>query len=361
MASRELVDWAFAARVGRMIAGPGPIVSEIESSRVSSDFQRYVREADRLVREYTELTPRQGTLDSSVVSRGAWIQSNIVSIRHMLAPVADRLATRFPAIARSGTRKLSAGAMGLQIGLLLGYVSRKVLGQYDLLLASGDNPGHVYFVGPNIIAAERSNDLDADDFRLWIALHEITHRTQFMGVAWLKDRVQSLVAAYLEGISIDPDRMRKTMKRFAETAFGGRESWRQMNLLTMFLSSEQRDAVEQMQSLMSVIEGHGNFVMDGIGEKQIPSYAQLRRALHARREEAGASERAFQRFIALDLKYEQYAVGQAFFDEVFALGGMDAVNRVWSSADSVPSQQELRDPSAWLQRVGNAHPVPNTP
>jgi coenzyme F420 biosynthesis associated uncharacterized protein len=209
----------------------------------------------------------------------------------------------------------------------------------------------VYFVGPNIVAAERKLGFAEQDFRLWIALHEITHRTQFLAVPWLKDHVSALIERYLGGIQLDAGRLKEMLRRLTETLAGGPAEWRRLNVISVFLTPDQREAIDHMQSLMTVVEGHGNFVMDGVGETQIPSYRALRDALDRQRETTGAAERAFQKLIALDMKYEQYATGQAFFDEVHRIGGMDAVNLVWGSPDNLPTSAELHDPASWLRRV----------
>ncbi|HEX9697669.1 MAG TPA: zinc-dependent metalloprotease [Actinomycetota bacterium] len=343
--SHELVDWSVAKRVGRAIAGGGPSVEPAEARRIVDDFHEHVDTADRLVREYTSLEPARDPGATAVLSRGAWIDANVDALRSLLRPLGDRLASR-----GGVDRRLGRMAIGLQIGILLGYISQKVLGQYDLLLATGE-PGRVYFVGPNIVAAERRSDLNPRDFRLWIALHEVTHRTQFLAVPWLRERVAHLIEQYLAGIKVDRDRLREAMARIKELVAGGPDAWRRANVIQIFLSGEQREAIDRMQSLMSVVEGHGNFVMDGVAATQIPSYGMLRDALDRQRERTGGAERAFQRLIALDMKYEQYAVGQKFFDAVAAGGGMDAVNRVWDAPENLPSLSELRDPAAWMRRV----------
>ena len=340
----ELVDWSVARRVGRAIAGNGPPVARSEAERIVKEFHGHVETADRLVRAYTNLEPMREPGDTAVLGRAAWVDVNVEAMRGLLRPLGERLGPKI------GNRRSGRLAVGLQIGILLGYISQKVLGQYDLLLATGE-PGRVYFVGPNVVAAERRNRLDPHDFRLWIALHEVTHRTQFLAVPWLRDRVADLIEQYLAGIKVDRERLKEAMARVKELATAGPDAWRRANIIEIFLTGEQREAIDRMQSLMSVVEGHGNFVMDGVAAEEIPTYQNLREALNRQRAETGGAERAFQKLIALDLKYEQYAVGQQFFDEVAAEGGMAAVNRVWDKPENLPTLDELRDAKSWLQRV----------
>lgn len=338
----ELVDWSVAGRVGRAVAGSGVRVSPAAAAEVAGHFEDAVRDADRLVREFTGLEPAQAAGQTLVLGRGAWVDANLDAIRALVRPVGERL--------RGRPRRVTGVGLGLQIGVLIGYIAQKVLGQYDLLLATGE-PGRVLFVGPNILAAERRHGLDPRDFRLWIALHEVTHRTQFLAVPWLREHVKALVARYLAGATVDAERIREVAARVRDIVAGGPEAWRRVNVMSVFLTTDQLEAVEAMQALMTVVEGHGNFVMDRVAAREIPSYRRLREALQSQRGSAGPAERAFQRLVALDLKYEQYAVGQAFFDAVAERGGIDAVNRVWDARGNLPSRDELRDPDSWLRRV----------
>lgn len=327
------------------MAGPGLTVAKHDAAAIADDFRRHVEHADSLVRAYTSLKPDADAGSVQVLGRGAWVDANLETVRVLTTPLTERLGAGRPLARRTG------GAMiGAQIGVLLGYISQKVLGQYDLLLSSG-GPGHLYFVGPNILATERRHGLNPADFRLWIAIHEVTHRTQFTAVPWLKPHVSTLIDRYVSGITVDAGRIRQVLRKLIEAAASGPDAWRSTNLMSLFLSEQQREAVQQMQSLMTVVEGHGNFVMDGVAQTQIPGYEHLRDALQARREKAGPAERAFQKLIALDMKYEQYTLGQSFFNDVHAIGGMDAVNLVWEKPENLPTGSELREATSWLARV----------
>lgn len=310
----------------------------------------FTRLSDRLVRDFTGLTPAFESFDPMVLSRGAWIRANLDGFRDLLAPVTERLsAAAGPSVV---TRRVARAAMGAQIGLLLGYLSQKVLGQYDLVLTT-EGAGKVYYVGPNIVEAERRLGLTPRDFRLWIALHEVTHRTQFTGVPWLRARVKTLVERSFAAMELDSARVRKLVERGKELLLAGPQAWRSASVMNLFLSEEQRDVLAEMQALMCIVEGHGTFVMNRVGAAEIPSYEQMKGALEARRRSTSSPERVFQRAIGLNMKYEQYVLGEKFCNEVADRAGVDAVNRVWE-ADGVnmPSIQEMRDPDTWLERTG---------
>ncbi len=341
-----MVDWGIARRVGRTVAGTGFPIPLDERPLLRAEFARLVDEADALVRNFTKLEPAEPAGTPVVFGRSGWIDANIEGFRGLMRPLAERLSERATGV----TRLVGGTALGVQMGILLGYLAQKVLGQYDLLLAAGGK-GRVYFVAPNIVAAERKWGLNPDDFRLWITLHEVTHRTQFVAVPWMRDRVAELIDAYIKTIEIDPARVRRALSQLFDLLKQGPNAWRRANIIELFLSPEQRGVVEQMQSLMTVVEGHGNFVMDRVGAERIPSFEEMKRALAAQRQTAGAAERTFQKAIGLDMKYDQYTRGERFVADVANIAGIEGVNRLWERPANLPDAAELDDPKAWLARV----------
>lgn len=344
--SPDIVDWGIARRVARTVAGSGHPIPVDARPEVVRQFTELVERADGLVRDFTRLQPSEPAGRPVVFGRSGWVDANIEGFRGLIRPISERVAAR----AGPATRRIGGLGLGVQMGILLGYLAQKVLGQYDLLLAAGGR-GKVYFVAPNIVGAERRWGLDSRDFRLWIALHEVTHRTQFVAVPWLRDHVAGLISRYLGSVELDPARVREAMRRLVETFRQGPESWRKATLLEIFLTPSQQEIVGEMQALMTVVEGHGNFVMDHVGQDQIPSYARLKEALALQRKTAGTAERTFQRAIGLEMKYRQYTHGQEFVEEIYAKAGMDGVNRLWTSSSALPAPVELDDPDLWLERV----------
>jgi coenzyme F420 biosynthesis associated uncharacterized protein len=344
MTPPEAVDWDLALRVGRAVAGSGPAVTPAIRDEVRSDFEDFVKISDGLVTDFTGLTPPDPAGRPIVVDRAGWIAVNIESFRGLLKPLGER----FSGIKAGG--KLGRMAMGLQLGLLLGYLSQKVLGQYDLLLATG-GAGTVYFVGPNVLAAERRWQFQPKDFRLWIALHEVTHRTQFVAVPWLRDHVAGLVERYISTAEIDAKRVREAIANIRSIVAQGPQAWKRVNILTLFLTPAQQEVVAQMQSLMTVVEGHGNFVMDRVGAERIATFSDMKEALMAQRAQASIGERTLQKAMGLDMKYAQYSQGEAFVAAVADTSGMEGVNLLWERAENLPTLPELTDPKAWLARV----------
>lgn len=338
------LDWSVAARVAGAVAGPGPAVPPLERAQLRRDFEEFTAASDTLVREFTGLEPPAPAGSPAVVDRAGWVRVNVDTFRTLLAPVGAKLERA------GGLGRRAAGAvLGAQIGVVLGYVARKVLGQYELFLAPGGG-GTVYYVGPNVVGTERRGGLNPRDFRMWIALHEVTHRTQFTAVPWLREYVTRLVGRYLGSVEIDAQRLRAAAAQVREL-LRRPGTWSGANLLQLFLSGEQREVLLRLQALMCVVEGHGNFVMDRIGASRIGTYGAMKGALAARREQHTPAQRLFERAIGIEMKYQQYTLGERFVSGVAERAGMAGVNRVWQREENLPTLEEIDNPAAWLDRV----------
>jgi coenzyme F420 biosynthesis associated uncharacterized protein len=239
-------------------------------------------------------------------------------------------------------RKVLAG----QAGALLGYVARRVLGQYDLFLPPDDRD-LLYFVGPNVLAVERKFGFTPEDFRLWLSLHEVSHRVQFSGVPWLRDHVMGLVDSYLESVELDPRRLVEIVRRAVDEARRGAR-WQGMGIVFLLMTEEQRETFRKMQAVMSLLEGHGNYVMHTLARGRIRGADRMRGALDRRR--TGA-HRVFQRAIGLEAKVAQYGLGERFVSSVVDRAGTDGFAKVWEQPGHLPSLDEVYRPDRWVERV----------
>jgi coenzyme F420 biosynthesis associated uncharacterized protein len=236
---------------------------------------------------------------------------------------------------------------------VVGYMSQRVLGQYELSLLETDRPARLLFVEPNLARAIRDLDVDADSFLSWIVLHELTHVLQFSGVPWLREHMGSLMRSYLATVEV----------RIKRGGAGGLpslpsparllESFREGGLVALVQTREQRAIMDQVQAAMSVIEGYSEHVMDAVGSDVLPAYEGLRDAMERRRRSRSAPERVLQRLLGFEMKMRQYEQGKKFCDAVASSHGVAVLNRVWASPESLPSPAELREPSRWVQRVGD--------
>ncbi len=352
----ELVDWDLAARVGRRVAGGGDLAARPAWSRQLTELSTT---ADRAVAEFTGLGGELPPPVAEPLDRGQWVEANLATLRRVLRPLAEKVATRrawrasgpLPAAVRSSTRLLT----GAEAGTLLGYVGQRVLGQYDLPVpkAGGAGPGEgtVWYVVPNIVATERRHGFRQSDFRLWIALHETAHRRQFRGVPWLPGHIQGLLDAYLGAVQVDDEGLRRVARRAQELARRVLAGER-VDLLDLLVSPEQRGTLARVQATMTVLEGHGEFVMDQVGAELVPGHDRMRQIVHERRQAGGPGTRLLQELLGLRQKLDQYSQGEAFVRRLHERGGMAAVNLVFSAPAALPTMDEVRDPDRYLARSG---------
>jgi coenzyme F420 biosynthesis associated uncharacterized protein len=362
--SPELVDWDLAARVGRRVAGGGQLEARPAWSR---QFTELSTTADQAVAEFTGLGGELPPPVAEPLDRAQWVEANLATLRRVLRPLAEKVATRrawratgpVPSAMRSSTRVLT----GAEAGTLLGYVGQRVLGQYDLPVprpnggalvpsaVQSDGEGTVWYVVPNIVATERRQGFRPAHFRLWIALHETAHRRQFRGVPWLAGHVQGLLDEYLGSVQVDEEGLRRVAQRAEELARRVLSGER-IDLLDLLVSPQQRGTLNRVQATMTVLEGHGEFVMDQVGARLVPGHDRMRQVLHERRQSAGPGARLLQELLGLRQKMDQYSQGEAFVRRLYARGGMAAVNLAFSAPVALPTMDEVRDPDRYLARVG---------
>lgn len=343
------LDWALAERVARRVAGREPLAASYLAESLRDDFREVTAQAEVLVGEHTGLmvpTPAR----AEVVDRAAWVSANVRSMRRLLEPLTARVGER---MAASRVAPIGRRIAGTETGVLLGYLAQRVLGQYDLLVLDDDDEAAdaVYYVGGNVLSLEKRFAFRPRDFRLWIAIHECTHRAQFTGVPWLKGYYLSLVDASLSSIDPDPRRLVQALARAAEELRAGRNPLDDGGLVALLASEEQRGALGRVQALMSLLEGHGNRVMNRLGREYVSGQARMARVLQARRQTTGMIA-VLHKLVGLESKMRQYEIGEAFVDAVEREGGPRAIDAAWRGPDSLPTTDELREPLAWLTRVG---------
>jgi coenzyme F420 biosynthesis associated uncharacterized protein len=343
----RLADWDTALSVGRRVAGPGVSVPAVERARMREDFADLVPLSEALVRDFTGLSNGSVRSRAWVMGRGEWIRANLGGLQRMLEPLADRILAK-----QSGQGAIRRKAIGAQAGALLGYVSRRVLGQYDAFLPP-DDEGLLYLVGPNVAEVERRFALPQRDFRLWISLHEVTHLVQFAAAPWLRGHIRDQIDRYLGGISLGSKELGEQLRRAVDEIRAGADP-RGLGGLFLLLTPEQREVVMHVQGVMSLLEGHASFVMNEVGEGRVDELGRMRAALAERRRRAGSVERTFQRAIGFDKKIQQYDAGEHFVREVVARAGMEAFNRVWLDPSALPSVEEVAEPDRWIERVARA-------
>ncbi len=359
--SAKLVDWDLAVRTARRLVKPGPVVSPLEAADLVAELRSCAAAAQGHVRSYTGLVADERP-PVAIVDRPGWVQANVDGFRVVLEPLLERLATRRngsaggPLVSAVGSR-----VTGVQVGTILAYLASRVLGQYELFLPPGEGSGRLTLVAPNILATERQLDVDPHDFRLWVALHEETHRTQFTAVPWLRDHVRAEMTAYVNASDLDPAavwaRLRAASVAVGDAIRGRGKGQGAVSLIEAVQTPEQLQVMDRLTGVMSLLEGHGDVVMDGVGPAVVPTVSDIRRKFERRRQAAGPVDRAIRRLFGIDLKMRQYADGARFVRGVVAAVGMAGFNAVWTSPETLPDKAEIRDPASWMARVLGSRPA----
>jgi coenzyme F420 biosynthesis associated uncharacterized protein len=242
--------------------------------------------------------------------------------------------------------------------LLLSYLATRVLGQFELLgpprtSPDDDVPGRLTLVAPNIVAAERAMQVDPGDFRLWVCLHEVTHRTQFASAPWLHGHVQGLLREFLLASELDTaallGRLRQVLSGLVDVARGRDD----VSLVELVQTPEQKVILDRLTGLMSLLEGHADVVMDLAGPSVVPSVEVIRSRFEVRRRDSGPLTRVMRRVMGIEMKMKQYAEGARFVRAVIEEIGMPGLNAVWSSPELLPTGAEIREPKLWLERAGS--------
>jgi coenzyme F420 biosynthesis associated uncharacterized protein len=350
------VDWGLAERVAVRVAGREPLAASYHYPRLAEDFAELTAQAEDLVTRATGLVSAAGPARARVVDRGDWVRANLASFGRLLRPLTDRMAERLNE--QRGAMTLVGGVSrqvaALEVGMLLGWMGTRVLGQYDLLITEDEDPDDqdiVYYVGPNVLALEKRYGFPPREFRLWLALHEVTHRAQFTGVPWLRGHFLSLVNQTLGAVDPDPKRFLDALVRVVEELRSGHNPLDEGGIATLLASPDQRDLFGRIGGMMSLLEGHGDVTMDRAGEGHVPSAERFARALRERRRQGGSMAKLAQKAMGIDAKMKQYAQGEAFIAYVERHGGDGALDAAWRGPQWLPTLAEIRSPQEWLDRV----------
>ncbi|HSM01576.1 MAG TPA: zinc-dependent metalloprotease [Acidimicrobiia bacterium] len=342
------IDWSVATRVAGRLAGSHPLEDSYHFGLLERQASGFVTEAARLVEEETGLH-WIGDPTVRVLRRADWARGSIDSFGRLLAPAERKLMGK----GRGGFgRRLVSRLLGAEVGALVGVLSKRVLGQYELVLPSGDEAEGdvVLFVGANILMMERQHEFRPDEFRFWVALHECTHRLQFTGVPWLRPYFFELVEGLVEMSDPEPGRLQRIAGEMREAAREGRPMVDESGLMGVLATPEQRDLLDRVQSLMALLEGHGHVVMDRIGARRLVTQDRMSRILKLRRKDPRTA--AFFRLTGLEMKMKQYELGERFILDVERTAGFSALDTVWVGPDHLPTLDEIKAPRKWLERVG---------
>src|SRR5271155_3022472 len=350
-----MIDWNVATSTAIRWVRPGPQVSLAEARRVVAELRVQALAVAAPVREVTGLPGDDDGGKVAVVDRPGWIKANISGFQVVLDPLVEHMQ-EIGAVPAAGSVLTAVGSRvtGMQAGLILSYLASRVLGQYELFLPPDPDlpstqapPGRLTLVAPNILMVERELKVDPSDFRRWVCLHEETHRTQFTSVTWLRPYVQEQMTEFLLASDLDPASILGRLRAAADAVTGAG------SLIEAIQSPRQREILERLTSVMTLVEGHGDYVMDAVGPQVVPTVEQIREKFNSRRGSSGRIEQTLRRMLGIDLKMKQYAEGSRFVREVVDKAGMATFNKVWTSPETLPTKEEFANPQLWLDRVAN--------
>ncbi len=356
-AGSDYVDWAFAARASRRMVPAGPKVSSEEIRDLVAELRQAAARAVEPVAQTSLLRVPEGAPRPLVVDRTGWIEANVASLQGMLGPVLDDVVERRRAHERTRGRgsdrdtpeivqRVGGALTGTEVAGMLSWVSTKVLGQFDL--APQGTP-RLLLVAPNIMAAERELDVDEHDFRLWVCLHEETHRVQFTAVPWLRDHVVASARRIGSRLVPEGDAMGEQLQTVIRGLPGVLRG--EVDITHLLATPEQREQIADITAVMSLLEGHADVVMDEVGPEVIPSVALIRERFDQRRKGAGTVDVLLRRLLGMEAKMRQYRDGAAFVRAVTDKVGIEGFNRIWTSPETLPRATEIPDPGAWVRRV----------
>ena len=354
----ELIDWGLAATTADRLVRPGPQVSRAEAEEVVADLRRYAAAAVGHVFEVTGLQASTSAAPILVVDRRGWVRANMAGLREVLVPLVEKVEERRSS-SKAGDLAITVGSRvtGFEVGTVLAYLSSRVLGQYELFGDnSNGNAGSLLLVAPNVVHIERELKVTPSDFRLWVCIHEETHRVQFTAVPWLRDHLRGEIREFLSATEIDPTAMAQKLRAAVEVLVDSARNQQRgesppASLLDVVQTPQQREILDRLSAVMSLLEGHADYVMDAVGPQVIPSVTEIRQRFQRRRAKAGRFDQTVRRLLGVDAKLRQYRDGERFVRTVVEQVGMDGFNRVWTSPNTLPTATEISDPDAWVRRV----------
>ncbi|MEU9373559.1 zinc-dependent metalloprotease [Streptomyces sp. NPDC048255] len=363
----EMVDWNLAVATATRLVRPGPEVSRDEARAVVAELREHARTSERHVREFTRMIDEGAAVHDTpvlVVDRAGWVKANVAGFRELLQPLLGKMQDRRAGAPGGAVLGAVGGKVtGVELGMLLSFLASRVLGQYETfapvsrdLPGSAAGGGRLLLVAPNIVHVERELEVNPHDFRLWVCLHEETHRTQFTAVPWLRDHLEGEIQTFLGATEVDPvtvlERIREAAQSFAGARPDAERGDEGRSLVELVQTPEQREVLARLTAVMSLLEGHADFVMDGVGPQVVPSVAEIREKFQQRRASgAGRLDAALRKLLGLDAKLRQYRDGERFVRAVVGQVGMDGFNRVWTSPNTLPTKAEIARPADWVARV----------
>jgi coenzyme F420 biosynthesis associated uncharacterized protein len=363
-AAPGLINWDLAAATAARLTPAGPLLSGRQIGLAVEELRILADRSVPHVHDITRLEAARDLRDSQVliVDRASWAKANTQSFEVLLQPALQKLAAKQATMSPSSAA-VGGTITGAQLGAVLAFLSSKVLGQYDPFAAmaspgsAGFAGGRLLLVAPNIISVERELNVEPADFRLWVCLHEQTHRVQFAAAPWLRHHMLSEIEKLSGLLMNDAENLGDRIASAARALAAGKSPARsdgpsRGGVLDLLQDPEEKAALSHLTAVMSLLEGHASVVMDAVDARIVPSVVTIRQRFNSRGKDRGAIEKFLRNVLGLDAKMRQYSDGARFVRAVVAGVGMEGFNRVWEGAGHLPTEAEIHAPRQWIERMG---------
>ena len=349
----EILDWEKIEGIAVKASASNPPLSQDRLDRAAYEYGAMLREISSPLAAYTGTNLTFDERDVRAVERREWITTNLGNFKELLGPFEDlyRQTSKKQRGDWPGVTAVGRLALSGEVGVLMGYLAKRVLGQYDISIlgARPAEPGKLYFVEPNIEHVSSQLGLPAREFKIWLALHEATHAHEFEGHPWVRDYLNTTMQTYLDSmlakIRDGEDSFRALVGNAVDRLLVGG------TILEALLPPEQRDLISKLQSVMSLLEGYSTHVMNAVGRQLLPSFEIIEQRVEERSRNRGAAELLFLRLTGLQMKFDQYRLGDAFVSYVERTRGIDFMNRVWEGPQYLPTEAEIKNPDLWIGRM----------
>lgn len=352
-----MIDWERAREIAVNMNKTATLTAT-ERQSLNAYYSDLVEQCVPIITEYTGVTLPPNDERTYAFDRVDWISANLESFQRLFAPIEALNETkRGRSILARAWHGVNQNLMSYEIGLMLGYMARRVMGQYDLAMFGREpvsDPGKLYFVEPNIRGIERKLGLPKEDFRMWLALHETTHVFEFEAHPWVRQHFNALLDQYINFLQQDTEFLKQGMrglKVFVDRVRNPEGEDQPGSWMEAIMDSDQRALFNEMQALMSVIEGYSNHVMNAVGKNLLPNYDEISRKFEERQKLNTQADQLVARLTGLNVKMEQYRQGEEFIDAVVEKRGHAFAYKVWDKPEHLPSMAELKDPDAWIARI----------
>lgn len=358
----DFIDWGQSESIAGIVSLSDGAASPPVDGKTVEFFEGISSRSENLIERFTGLVPQDPLGPIYVLDRPAWVHANLESFKLIFEPFSQSYAGTMQKL--EGRRKRPArmskrftkGILTVQIGLVMGYLSRNVLGQYDLGLPKLEDAGRLYIVYPNLLRTEQRMRLVPEEFRLWITLHEVTHAFEFAAFPWLRGYMRRMMEEYFASVTVRLDEMgNRLLPNFSRADLKDSAKLNDIinkgGLISVVHSPEQREILARIQAFMSLVEGYSNFVMDGVGQDILPSYQEMKESFARRRDSKTGAERFIEKVLGFDLKFQQYQIGELFCREVNEKEGVEFLNLAWKREENLPTYEEIHHPFIWIERI----------